>query len=65
MAFKDLLNKYLEEYNAPPIEGISYEQFNICENKGFYYIFENTKLIASTKTLKEARELVDTINSGC
>lgn len=65
MAFIDVLNKYLEEYNAPPIEGVMYEQYNICEKKGFYYIFEKTKLVASTKTFNEAKELIDSINSGC
>lgn len=65
MTFTDILNKYLEEYNAPPIEGVMYEQFNICEKKGFYYIFEQSRLVASTKTLKQAKELVDSIISGC
>ena len=65
MAFKDLLNKYLQEHNAPPIAGISYEQFNICETKGVYCIFEQTQHVASTETLQQARELIDTINSGC
>jgi len=65
MAFIDVLNKYLEEHNSPPIEGVRYEQFNICEKKKYYYIFEKTKLIASTKTFKEAKELIDSINSGC
>jgi hypothetical protein len=65
VAFTDLLNKYLEEYNASPIEGVIYQQYNICEKKGIYYISEGNRIIRSTKTLKEAKELVDSITSGC
>ena len=65
MAFTDLLNKYLKEYNASPIEGVSYLQYNICEKKGYYLIMEESRIVGSTKTLKEAKELVDSITSGC
>jgi len=67
MAFRELLNKYLEECNASPIDGILYEQYNIVEKKGYYYIFnlKENKIIGSGKTLKEVKETIDSINSGC
>jgi hypothetical protein len=67
MRFNGLLNKLLEEYNAQPIEGIDYQQYSIVEKKGFYYIFneDRRKIIGSGKTIKEVRELIDTIVSGC
>ena len=67
MRFDTILNKYLEEYNANPIEGIMYEQFNIVEKKGFYYLLntKENKIKGSAKSLEKAKELVNTINSGC
>ena len=67
MRFDSLLNKFLAEYNAQPIEGIIYEQYSIVEKKGFYYLFnENrSKILGSGKTVKQVKELADTINSGC
>jgi hypothetical protein len=67
MRFDSLLNKFLTEYNAQPIEGIIYEQYSIVEKKGFYYLFnENrSKILGSGKTVKQVKELADTINSGC
>lgn len=63
--FNDILNKYLEFYNAKTIVGIKYEQFEIAEKNDVFYIFEQGKIIGYKKTLKEAKELVNTINSGC
>ena len=67
MAFNDLLNKYLLEHNSNPIEGIIYEQYNIVEKKGFYYIFnlKENKIIGSGKSIRDVKEKIDTINSGC
>jgi hypothetical protein len=67
MQFNYLLNKFLAEYNAPPIEGIIYEQYSIVEKKGFYYLFneKRNKILGSAKTVKQVKELADTINSGC
>jgi len=67
MRFDSLLNKFLTEYNAQPIEGIIYEQYSIVEKKGFYYLFsENrSKILGSGKSVKQVKELADTINSGC
>lgn len=65
MTFNGLLNKYLQEYNAAPIAGICYEQYHICKMQEVYCVFEQTVLVASAPTLKQARELIDTINSGC
>jgi len=67
MRFNSLLNKFLVEYNSTPIEGISYQQYFIVEKKGYYYIFNepNDKIIGSSKTIKEARERIDSIVSGC
>lgn len=67
MRFNSLLEKYLIEYNSNIIEGILYEQFNIVEKKGFYYIFneKRDRIIKSCKSFQEAREYIDSINSGC
>jgi hypothetical protein len=63
--FNEVLNKYLEKCNAPAVVGIMYEQFEIAEKNGVYYIFENSKLINKANTLQQAKELINTINSGC
>lgn len=67
MRFDSLLNKFLTEYNSQPIEGIIYEQYSIVEKKGFYYLFneKRNKILGSGKTVKQVKELADTINSGC
>lgn len=67
MRFDSVLNKFLVEYNAQPIEGVIYEQYSIVEKKGFYYLFneKRNKIIGSGKTVKHVKELADTINSGC
>lgn len=63
--FHDVLNKYLQHYGSSMVEGIMYEQFTIAEKNSTYYIFENNKIINHAKTLKEAKQLIDSINSGC
>lgn len=63
--FVDLINKHLKELNHPGVEGIHYEQYRIVEKKGFHYIFENNKIIGSAQTLIKAKELINTIVSGC
>jgi len=63
--FVDLINKHLRELNHPGVEGIHYEQYRIVEKKSFYYIFENNKIIGSAQTLIKAKELINTIVSGC
>ena len=67
MRFDAVLNKFLVEYNAPPVEGVIYEQYSIVEKKGFYYLFneKRNKILGSGKTVKQVKELADTINSGC
>jgi hypothetical protein len=51
--------------NHPEVEGIHYEQYRIVEKKGYYYIFESNKIVGSAQTLLKAKELVNTIVSGC
>ena len=63
--FVDLINKHLRELNHPGVEGIDYEQYRIVEKKSFHYIFENNKIIGSAQTLIKAKELINTIVSGC
>lgn len=67
MRFDSVLNKFLVEYNAQPMEGVIYEQYSIVEKKGFYYLFneKRNKILGSGKTVKQVKELADTINSGC
>jgi hypothetical protein len=62
--FNAILNKLLKEHNAQPITCM-YQQFHIAENKGFYYVYENNKIIGSGKSLESVKELCDTICSGC
>ena len=66
--FNSLLKKYLTDYNSNvTIDECSviYEQYIITEKKGYYYLFLNNKIIGSAKTLVEAKQRCDTINSGC
>lgn len=63
--FNEKLNKYLQMFSAASIEGIMYEQYQIAEKNGTYYIFEHNKIINHAKTLQQAKELINTINSGC
>jgi len=65
MQFNSLLNKFLVEYNASPIEGIAYEQCYIVEKKEFHYVVLDDKVLNGFKTIKEAKEFIDSINSGC
>ena len=67
MRFDAVLNKFLVEYNTSPVEGVIYEQYSIVEKKGFYYLFneKRNKILGSAKTVKQVKELADTINSGC
>jgi hypothetical protein len=66
--FNNLLSKYLADYNSNMVvdeRSIMYEQFIITEKKGAHYIFLQDKIIGHTKTLIEAKQRCDTINSGC
>jgi len=65
MSYMNILNRYLEEYNAAPVSGISYQQYDICGTEGCYQVLEQTRLVASTDTLQQAKELIDSITSGC
>lgn len=65
MRFNSLLNKFLVEYNSNLIEGIAYEQCFILEKNDFHYISLDGKIVKGFKTIKEAKEYIDTINSGC
>lgn len=66
--FNNLLRKYLADYNSNvTIDecSVAYEQYIITEKKGYYYLFLNNKIIGSAKSLVEAKQRCDTINSGC
>ena len=66
--FNNLLKKYLMEHNSNMIIdecSVAHEQFIITEKKGAHYIFLQNKIVAHAKTLVEAKQLCDTINSGC
>ena len=66
--FNNLLKKYLTEHNSNLYVdecSIMYEQYMITEKKGFYYLFKENKIIGSAKSLVAAKQLCDTINSGC
>jgi hypothetical protein len=64
--FIDTLNAYLKHYNSEPIEGIFYNGFRIKSNANSVSIIDNvnnTKHVVNT--IREARELIDSICSGC
>jgi len=64
--FNDIINKKLISLGKHPVEGIRYEQYYIVEKKGYFYIFEsNKKIIGSSNSLTKAKELINTIISGC
>lgn len=66
--FNNLLKKYLADYNSNTVideSSVAHEQFIITEKKGYYYLFFNNKIIGSAKSLVEAKQRCDTINSGC
>ena len=66
--FNNLLSKYLADYNSNLIIdecSVVHEQYVITEKKGYYYLFLNNKIIGSAKSLVEAKQRCDTINSGC
>ena len=66
--FNNLLRKYLADYNSDVCveeSSVVYEQYVITEKKGYYYLFLNNKIIGSAKSLVEAKQRCDTINSGC
>lgn len=66
--FNNLLKKYLADYNSDAAVdecSVMYEQYIITEKKGYYYLFLNNKIIGSAKSLVEAKQRCDTINSGC
>jgi hypothetical protein len=66
--FNNLLKKYLVDYNSNLIIdecSVMHEQYVITEKKGYYYLFLNNKIIGSAKSLVEAKQRCDTINSGC
>ena len=66
--FNNLLKKYLTDYNSNlTIDecSVMHEQFIITEKKGAHYIFLQDRIIGHAKTLVEAKQHCDTINSGC
>ena len=66
--FNNLLKDYLADYNSDIVvdeTSVMYEQYFITEKKGYFYLFLNSRIIGSAKTLVEAKQRCDTINSGC
>lgn len=49
--------------NVP--KGLHYEQYIIQQKNNKFYILEDNIIRGTTNTLREAKELCDTINSGC
>jgi hypothetical protein len=66
--FNNLLKRYLTDYNSNlTIDecSVMHEQFVITEKKGAYYIFLQDRIIGHVKTLVEAKQYCDSVNSGC
>jgi hypothetical protein len=66
--FNNLLKKYLTEHRSKlqiDETSVCYEQYIITEKKNCYYIFLDNQIIAHEKSLVKAKQLCDSINSGC
>jgi len=66
--FNNQLKQYLADYNSDVYveeSSVAYEQYIITEKKGAYYIFLQNKIIGHAKTLVEAKQYCDSVNSGC
>jgi hypothetical protein len=63
--FNAILEKCYKELDCELSSGIAYAQYTIIEEQGLFKVVDNARIVGSTKTIKEARELCDTINSGC
>ena len=64
--FVDVLNAYFKQDNAEPIEGVSYKRYTIKTNAESVWIidsFNHTKHVV--ESVRQARELIDSICSGC
>jgi len=46
-------------------DDMCYAQFRLVENNENIMIFEGSRHIATVATMKQAQELINTINSGC
>ena len=63
--FDAILEKCYKQLDRELSSGIAYAQYTIIEEQGLFQVVDNARIVGSTKTIKEARELCDTINSGC
>lgn len=66
--FNNLLKKYLIEHNSKLIIdecSVMHEQFVITEKKSTFYVFLENRIVGHANSLVEAKQLCDTINSGC
>jgi hypothetical protein len=64
--FVDVLNAYLKRYNADPIEGVFYNGYTIKTNADSVCIIDGFNHIKHTvESVRQARELIDSICSGC
>lgn len=63
--FDAILEKCYKQLDYELSSGTAYAQYTIIEEQGLFQVVDNARIVGSTKTIKEAKELCDTINSGC
>jgi len=63
--FNAILEKCYKQLDCELSSGTAYAQYTIIEEQGLFQVVDNARIVGSTKTIKEAKELCDTINSGC
>ena len=63
--FDAILEKCYKQLDCELSSGVTYAQYTIIEEQGLFMVMDNARIVGSTKTIKEAKELCDTINSGC
>jgi len=63
--FDAILEKCYKQLDCELFSSVTYAQYIIIAEQGLFRVMDNARIVGSTKTIKEARELCDTINSGC
>jgi len=63
--FDTILEKCYKQLDHELLSSVPYAQYTIIAEQGLFRVMDNARIVGSTKTIKEAKELCDTINSGC
>lgn len=63
--FDQTIESIVKLYNLTIEEGIRYEQYTILPDNNVFLIKEGSRVIGTAGSLRKAKELIDSINSGC